>query len=81
VPATGVVAEAMVCLTLADFVLEKFGGDSLAETLDAMARHRERIAKGPKASGDAGFPGGPANSGPTTGRAPRPGGSAPAESE
>jgi chorismate synthase len=81
VPATGVVAEAMVCLTLADFVLEKFGGDSLAETLDAMARHRERIAKGPKASGGAGFPGGPANSGPTTGRAPRQGGSAPAESE
>jgi chorismate synthase len=43
VPATGVVAEAMVCLTLADFALEKFGGDSLAETLDNAARCRERI--------------------------------------
>jgi len=43
VPAAGVVAEAMVLLVLADAVLEKFGGDSLAETsrnlrayLDAM---------------------------------------------
>jgi chorismate synthase len=85
VPATGVVAEAMVCLTLADFVLDKFGGDSLAETLDAMARHRERIAKGPEAHGDAEFPGGPAGhgatTGATTGRTPPPGGSAPAESE
>ncbi|MFI1581497.1 chorismate synthase [Embleya sp. NPDC020630] len=32
VPATGVVAEAMVALVLADAVLEKFGGDSVAET-------------------------------------------------
>lgn len=32
VPAAGVVAEAMVALTLANSVLEKFGGDSLAET-------------------------------------------------
>ncbi len=31
VPAAGVIGEAMVMLTLADFVLEKFGGDSLAE--------------------------------------------------
>ena len=44
VPATGVVAEAMVCLTLADFALEKFGGDSLAETLAGAARYRERTA-------------------------------------
>jgi chorismate synthase len=44
VPATGVVAEAMVCLTLADFALDKFGGDSMAETLDNAARYRERIA-------------------------------------
>jgi chorismate synthase len=43
VPAAGVVAEAMVALVLADAMLEKFGGDSLAETrrncqayLDAM---------------------------------------------
>jgi len=32
VPAAGVVAEAEVALVLADAVLEKFGGDSLAET-------------------------------------------------
>jgi chorismate synthase len=32
VPAAGVVAEAMVALVLADATLEKFGGDSLAET-------------------------------------------------
>ncbi len=32
VPAAGVVAEAMVALILADAVLEKFGGDSVAET-------------------------------------------------
>jgi len=31
VPAAGIVAEAMVCLVLADAILEKFGGDSLAE--------------------------------------------------
>ena len=32
VPAAGVVAEAMTALVLADLALEKFGGDSLAET-------------------------------------------------
>ena len=31
-PAAGVVAEAMVALTLANAVLEKFGGDSVDET-------------------------------------------------
>jgi chorismate synthase len=31
VPAMGVVAEALVCLVLADAMLEKFGGDSLGE--------------------------------------------------
>ena len=46
VPATGVVAEAMVCLTLADFVLDKFGGDSMAELLDNVARYRATIAGG-----------------------------------
>ena len=44
VPATGVVAEAMVCLTLADFVLDKFGGDSLVELLDNATRYRARTA-------------------------------------
>ena len=32
VPAAGVVAEAMAALVLAEAVLEKFGGDSVAET-------------------------------------------------
>ena len=32
VPAAGVIAEAMVALVLADSLLEKFGGDSVAET-------------------------------------------------
>ncbi|MEX2011531.1 MAG: chorismate synthase [Chloroflexota bacterium] len=45
VPAAGVVGEAMVMLTLVRFVLEKFGGDSLAETKDNYARYRERIAR------------------------------------
>jgi len=31
VPAAGIVAEAMVLMVLADAVLEKFGGDSVAE--------------------------------------------------
>lgn len=31
VPAMGVIAEALVCLVLADAMLEKFGGDSLSE--------------------------------------------------
>ena len=33
VPAAGVVAEAMVALVLAQAALEKFGGDSIAETV------------------------------------------------
>jgi chorismate synthase len=49
VPAAGVVGEAMVMLVLADFVLDKFGGDSLAETLDNAARYRERIGWPPEA--------------------------------
>jgi chorismate synthase len=44
VPAAGIVGEAMVLLTLARFVLEKTGGDSMAEVADAMARWRERLA-------------------------------------
>jgi chorismate synthase len=32
VPAAGVVAEAMVALVLADAAVDKFGGDSVAET-------------------------------------------------
>jgi chorismate synthase len=70
VPATGVVAEAMVCLTLADFALEKFGGDSMAELLDNVARYRERLAAGPSRD--------PVRS---LGRTQGAGGAAPAESE
>ena len=36
VPAAGVVAEAMVALTIANAVLEKFGGDSVQETMRNM---------------------------------------------
>ena len=43
VPAAGVVLEAMVALTLADAVLEKFGGDSTRELLDNVERYRERV--------------------------------------
>jgi chorismate synthase len=49
VPAAGVVAEAMVMLTLARFVLEKTGGDSMAEVADNLARYRARIADAPPA--------------------------------
>jgi chorismate synthase len=46
VPAAGVVAEAMVALTLADFVLDKFGGDSIEETAGNLARFGQRIGGG-----------------------------------
>ena len=49
VPAAGVIGEAMVLLTLADFVLDKFGGDSVAETRDNLERYRERISRAPEA--------------------------------
>jgi chorismate synthase len=48
VPAAGIVGEAMVLLTLADFTLDKFGGDSLAETRDNLERYRERSAHPPE---------------------------------
>lgn len=44
VPAAGVVAEAMVLVTLLDAVLAKFGGDSLDETRDNLERYRARIS-------------------------------------
>jgi len=44
VPAAGVIAEAMVMLTLAAFVLEKTGGDSMAEVAGNLARYQARIA-------------------------------------
>jgi chorismate synthase len=56
VPAAGVVGEAMVMLMLARFVLEKTGGDSMAEVIERMSRIRalagsaEGIATGGPAS-------------------------------
>jgi len=41
VPAAGVVAEAMVALVLADAMLEKFGGDSVAEVRQRVAQARQ----------------------------------------
>ncbi|MHB8399024.1 MAG: chorismate synthase [Candidatus Limnocylindrales bacterium] len=49
VPAAGVVGEAMVMLTLADFVLDKFGGDSIGETRDNLQRYLARLATPPGA--------------------------------
>ncbi len=47
-PAAGVVGEAMLCLVLADAMLEKFGGDSLGELVDHLQssalRAREFLA-------------------------------------
>ncbi len=52
VPAAGVIGEAMVLLTLTRFVLEKTGGDSLAEVRDNLAHYRERIGRAPGRSVD-----------------------------
>ncbi len=43
VPASGVVAEAMVALVLANAVLEKFGGDSLGETRRNLRAYLDAI--------------------------------------
>lgn len=43
VPAGGVVAEAMVALVLAREVIEKFGGDSVAETKRNIAAYQEYV--------------------------------------
>ena len=43
VPAAGVVAEAMVALTIANCVLEKFGGDSIDETKRNMVSYLDSI--------------------------------------
>src|SRR5690349_1258279 len=50
VPAAGVVGEAMVALTLAAAILEKLGGDSMAEVKDSMGRWRARLAAVPGGS-------------------------------
>jgi chorismate synthase len=43
VPAAGIVAEAMVALVLADAALEKFGGDSVAETARNVRGYLEHL--------------------------------------
>lgn len=47
VPAAGVVAEAMVALVLAQAALDKFGGDSAAETAENLAGYLKRVAARP----------------------------------
>jgi hypothetical protein len=39
----------MVMLTLADAMLEKFGGDTIGDTRDALDRYVERISRAPEA--------------------------------
>ncbi len=45
VPAVGVIAEAMLCIVLADACLEKFGGDNLEETLANHRNYMNSIAR------------------------------------
>ena len=45
VPAAGVVAEAMVALVLAEAALDKFGGDSLAETRRNAESYLKRLVE------------------------------------
>jgi chorismate synthase len=51
VPAAGIVAEAMVALVIANAVLEKFGGDSVAETKRNLASYLESIPDVLKSAG------------------------------
>lgn len=47
VPALGVIAEAVVALSLADALLECFGGDTIEELLERVAARRARAARRP----------------------------------
>ena len=53
VPAAGVVAEAMVAIVLAEAVLEKFGGDSVAETLRNLQSYLAAIPEGLQSASDS----------------------------
>ncbi len=53
-PAAGVVGEAMVMLTLADFILDKFGGDSVDETRDEPGRLPSPDRRAPRSRRSAG---------------------------
>ena len=52
VPAAAVVGEAMVCWVLAEALLEKFGGDTVAALDAALARYRDSLATRLLPSGD-----------------------------
>lgn len=56
VPAAGVVAEAMVALTLADAVLEKHGGDSLAEVRRNIEGYLGALPEGLRSTADSRTP-------------------------
>ena len=45
VPAAGVAAEAMVALTIARLMIDKFGGDSLGEMKRNFDGYREQIRR------------------------------------
>ncbi len=62
VPAAGVVGEAMVMLTLAAAIVEKFGGDTLDDVRAALAAYRTRISARPEPPIAGGRRGGPAAS-------------------
>jgi chorismate synthase len=53
VPAAGVVAEAMVALVLAEAMLEKFGGDSIAETRRNLDAYLASIPAGLRTASSA----------------------------
>ncbi|MFE3544538.1 chorismate synthase [Nocardia sp. NPDC059177] len=53
VPAAAVVAESMVALVLAQAALEKFGGDSVAETVDNITSYVKRIGNRPHVPADS----------------------------
>jgi chorismate synthase len=52
VPAAAVVGEAMVCWVLAEALLEKFGGDTVAALDAALSRYRDSLATRLQPSGD-----------------------------
>jgi chorismate synthase len=68
VPAAGIVAEAMVLLTLARFVLEKVGGDTVADAAASLATYRARIARPPDVPVAGARAGGPLSDGPIEAR-------------
>lgn len=54
IPAAGVVAEAMLALTLAEALLEKFGEDDVDSLVAAVDRYRRRLRPLGSRAGDAG---------------------------